>query len=120
MGMQMRICYPYIYLNKHLDSISHRTTFSHNLHLVEGEALECLPILQNLYHNFPTAYLKQTSLGSWDNIYFGLPYLSQESMVVSQIRTLSWAFSYSLKKCIITKKVKNNHKIDKWIINKVS
>ena len=37
-------------------------------------------------------------LDSWDNIYFHLPYLSQEFMVLSQLLILSWAFSYSLTK----------------------
>ena len=50
------------------------------------------------YYDLPTSYLKQVALDSWDNIYFGLPYLSQESMVLSQLLILSWAFSYSLTK----------------------
>ena len=67
-------------------SIGPRTTFFPNLHSVDEERLECLPILQHQYHDFPTSYLKQTALDSWDNIYFGLPYLSQESMVLSQLQ----------------------------------
>ena len=43
------------------------------------------------YYDLPTSYLKQVALDSWDNIYFGLPYLSQESMVLSQ---LQFAFAY--------------------------
>ena len=39
---------------------------------------------------------KTGGLGGWDNIYFGLPYLSQESMALSQSLILSWAFSDSL------------------------
>ena len=59
------------------------------------------------YHDFSTSYLKQAALDSWDNIYFGLPYLSQESMVLSQLQLaslliLSWAFSYSLTNYRIT------------------
>ena len=47
------------------------------------------------------------TLNSWDNIYFGLPYLSQESIVLSQLQLvslliLSWAFSYSLTNYRIT------------------
>ena len=38
-------------------------------------------------------------MDSWNNIYFGLPYLSQESMVffstAAHLLILSWAFSYS-------------------------
>ena len=34
----------------------------------------------------PISYLKQAALDSWGNIYFGLPYLSQESMVLSQLQ----------------------------------
>ena len=60
------------------NSIGYRTTFSPNLHSVEEETSEYLPILQHEYHDFPTSYLKQAALDSWDNIYFGLPYLSQE------------------------------------------
>ena len=44
-------------------SIGLRTTFSPNLHSVEEETLECFPILQHQYHDFPTSYLKQTA---WD------------------------------------------------------
>ena len=47
--------------------------------------MECLPTLQHHYHDFPTSYLKQTALDSWYNFYFGLPYLSQESMNLSQL-----------------------------------
>ena len=39
---------------------------------------------------------KQAASDSWDNINFGLPYLSQESMILSQLLILSWAFSYGL------------------------
>ena len=47
------------------------------------------------------------ALNSWDNIYFGLPYLSQESIVLSQLQLvslliLSWAFSYNLTNYRIT------------------
>ena len=47
------------------------------------------------------------TLNSWDNIYFGLPYLSQESIVLSQLQLvslliLSWAFSYNLTNYRIT------------------
>ena len=38
-----------------------------------------------LYHDFPTSYSKQVALDSLDNIFFGLPYHSQESMVLSQL-----------------------------------
>ena len=79
-------------------SISRRTKFSPNLHLLEEETLECLPILQHQYHEFPTLCLKQAALDSWDYIYFGLPYLSQESIVFFQLLVLSWVFSYSLTK----------------------
>ena len=79
-------------------SISLRTTFPSNLHLIDEEALECSPILQHQYHDVPTSYLKQTALDSWDDIYFGLTYLSQESMLLSQLFILPWAFSYSLRK----------------------
>ena len=41
---------------------------------------------------------KTGGLGGWDNIYFGLPYLSLESMALSQSLILSWAFSDSLTK----------------------
>ena len=75
-------------------SIGPRTTFFPNLHSVDEERLECLPILQHQYHDFPTSYLKQTALDSWDNIYFGLPYLSQASMVLSQ---LQFAYLYYLE-----------------------
>ena len=80
--------------------IGRRATFSPNLHSVEEEALGCLPILQHWHHDFPTSYLKQAALNSWDNIYFGLPYLFQESVVLSQLQLayLPWAFSYSLIK----------------------
>ena len=39
-----------------------------------------------LYHDFPTSYSKQVALDSLDNIFFGLPYHSQESMVLSQLQ----------------------------------
>ena len=48
------------------------------------KCLECLPIPQRFYHDFPTSYVKQAALDNWDNIYFGLPCLSQEPMVLSQ------------------------------------
>ena len=67
-------------------SIGRRTTFSLNLHLVEEETLESLSILQHKYHDFPTTCLKQAALDSYDNAYFGLPYLSQESMVLSHLQ----------------------------------
>ena len=35
---------------------------------------------------FSTLYIKQAALDSWDSIYFGLPYLSQESMFLSQLK----------------------------------
>ena len=38
-----------------------------------------------LITQFSTSYLKQAVLDSSDNIYFGLPYLSQESMVLSEL-----------------------------------
>ena len=60
--------------------------------------MEYLPIVQHQYHVFPTSYLKQAALDSWDNIYFGLPYFFQESMVFFQLLILSWAFSCSLTK----------------------
>ena len=77
----------------------------------------------------PTSHLKQAALDSWDNIYFGLPSLSQESMVLSQLLILSWAF-LSLTKLELqpswisdsllwyTKKWKNNNsEIDKSLKN---
>ena len=39
--------------------MSYKTTFSPNLHLVEHETLEFVPILQHLYHDFSTSNLKQ-------------------------------------------------------------
>ena len=45
-------------------SISRRTTLSPKLHLEEVETLECLPILQHEYHNFPTLYQNQVALDS--------------------------------------------------------
>ena len=67
-------------------SIGLRTKFSPNLHLVEGETLECLPILQHWYHDFPTSYLKHATCDSWNNIYFARHYLSREPMVLSQLQ----------------------------------
>ena len=77
--------------------ISLRATFPPNLHLVE-EKLWNVSSFCNI--NFPafTSHLKQAALDSWDNTYFGLPYLSQESMVLSQLLLLSWNFSYSFTK----------------------
>ena len=63
------------------DSIGGRRTLSANLPSVEEETLESLLILQQ--YNFPTSYPKQAALDNRDNIYFGLPCLSQESMVFS-------------------------------------
>ena len=48
--------------------------------------------------SIPTSYLKQAALDNCEDIYSGLPYLSQESMVLSQLLILSWAFSHSLTK----------------------
>ena len=50
------------------------------------------------YHDFSTSYLKQAALDSWYNIYFGLPYLSQESMILSQ---LLFAYFYYLELSLI-------------------
>ena len=47
--------------------------------------MECLPILQRQCRDFSALCLKQTTLDSWDNTYFGLSFLSQESMVLSQL-----------------------------------
>ena len=46
------------------------------------------------YHDFPNSYLNQAALNSLDNIYFGLPYLSQEPMVLSQLQL---PYSYYLE-----------------------
>ena len=56
------------------------------------------PHFATLTSRFSTSHLKQAALDSWDNTYFGLPYLSQESMVLSQLLLLSWTFSYSFTK----------------------
>ena len=38
------------------------------------------------YYDFPNSYLKQAAFDTWENTYFGLPYLSQGSMVLSQLK----------------------------------
>ena len=47
-------------------------------------------------------FLKQVALDSWDNIYFGLPYLSQESMVLSQLQLAYIILSFLLQSYKIT------------------
>ena len=56
------------------------------------------PTLISWFSHF---YLKQAALDSWDNIYFGLPYLSQVNgsfSTAARLLILSWAFSYSRTK----------------------
>ena len=57
-----------------------------------------LPILQHQYHDFLTSCLKEVALVSLDNICFGFPYFSQESVVPFQLPVLSGAFPHSLTK----------------------
>ena len=95
-----------------------------------------MPILQHWYHDLPTSYLKQGTLDSWDNIYFSLPYLSQESVVLSQPQ-LAYLYYLEtsltiLQNCRITALVNlrltplecqkvtknNNNKIDKYLIKR--
>ena len=42
--------------------------------------------LYNISITISTSYLNQLALDRWDNMNFGLPYLSQESMVLSQLQ----------------------------------
>ena len=58
-----------------------------------------------LNHEWPTSNLKQAAMDTWDNIYFGLLYLFQESMVFSQTVSFSINFTklrnYSLCESLI-------------------
>ena len=71
-------------------SIGLRTKFSPTVNLVEEESLEYLPILQHLYHDCPTLYLKHATWDSWNNIFFA--YLSQESMALSLQLQLAYLY----------------------------
>ena len=46
-----------------------------------------------LNHVWPTSNLKQAAMDTGDNIYFGLLYLFQESMVLSQTVSFSYNFT---------------------------
>ena len=62
-----------------------------------------------LISRFSDFISKTGSFGSWENIYFGLPYLSQELMVLSQPQLI---YLYYFE---ISNKVLQNYKITAFV-----